>query len=59
MLVDKQAYFEVHHYLQNKLYLRKNYNILLLDYLFFFSISKCFVLFEVICLLKLGSLLSN
>ena len=33
VLVDKQMCFEIHHYFQNKFYLRKNYNILLLDYL--------------------------
>ena len=39
--------FEIHRYLQNKFYLRKNYN------------HKCFALFEVICLLKLVRLLTK
>ena len=37
VLLDEETCFEIHHYLYNKFYLRKNYNILLLDYLVFFS----------------------
>ena len=45
--------FEIHHYLQNKFYLRKNYILLLLDYL----VSS--ELLNILLLLKLVSLLSK
>ena len=50
--------FETHHYLQNKFCLRKNYNLLLLDYLAFFLTSKLFF-WTFQALLTLVSLLSK
>ena len=51
--------FEIHHYLQNKFYLRKNYNLLLLDYLVSFKLLNVILLFEKIHLLKVVNLLSK
>ena len=59
VLVDKQMCFEIHHYLQNNFYLRKNYNLLLLGYSVSNELLKILVLFEVIRLLKLVGLLSK
>ena len=55
MLVDKETYFEIHHYLLPK----KKSQSFVIRLSSFFSTFKYFALFEVIRLLKLFSLLSN
>ena len=57
VFVDRQTGFEIHYYLQNKFWLRKDFNLVLFHYLFFFGTSENFVLFEVSFLLKLISFL--
>ena len=52
-------WFENHHILQNKFYLRKNYNLLLLDYLVSFELLNAFFYLKKIPLLKLVNLLSK
>ena len=66
MLVDNQTNFVIHHRFYSIFCLGKSYNLFIDSSLTFsvssfnlFSTSTCFVLFELILLLKLDSLLSN